>query len=82
MKSGIRVRRVDISVLLEIKIKLLVMAKAVALATVFESINSGLNPKKRIHLGLFRIISLIEFLLDATAISLKLKGAICHFLYR
>ena len=79
MKSGIRVRRVDISVLLEIKIKLLAMAKAVALATVFETINSGLKAKKRIHLGLFRIISSIEFLLDATDVSLKLKGAICHF---
>ena len=79
MKSGIRDRRVDISVLLEIKIKLLAMAKAVALATVFETISSGLKPKKRIHLGLFRTISSIGFLLDATAVSLKLKGAGCHF---
>ena len=38
------------------------MAKAVALATVFETISSGLKPKKRIHLGLFRTISSISIL--------------------
>ena len=44
MKSGIRDRRVDISVLLEIKTKLLARANASALATVFETASKGHRP--------------------------------------
>ena len=79
MKSGIRVRRVDISVLLEIKTKLLASANASALATVFETASRGHKPSNWVHTGLFCRIFTVKFLVYVTKDFLSLKCSDCHF---
>ena len=82
MKSGIRDRRVDISVLLEIKTKLLANANASALATVFETASRGHKPSNWVHTGLFCRIFTVKLLLYVTKDVLSLKGIDCHFQHR